>query len=105
MDEGVATSSASSSSRELQEDPPTIPERSNGVDITDAFDRLDLQCTPKSSRHDITNLQNNPFKEMIKILTCNITQFLKEFNEIGSAVQFFTCVTTDQGFVNRPESW
>ena len=45
------------------------------------------------------NLQNNPFKEMIKILTCNITKFLNEFNEIGSAVQFLDCVTTDQGFV------
>ena len=48
------------------------------------------------------NLQNNPFKEMIKILTCNITKFLNEFNEIGLAVQFLDCVTTDQGFVNRP---
>ena len=54
MDEGVASSCASGSSRERQRDPPTTPERSFGVDITDAFDRLDLECTPKSSRHDIT---------------------------------------------------
>jgi len=55
MDEGVASSCASSSSRERQRyqgDAPTTPEHSNVVDITDTFHRLDLQGTPKSSRHD-----------------------------------------------------
>ena len=33
---------------------PTTPEHSNVVDITDTFHRLDLQGTPKSSRHHIT---------------------------------------------------
>ena len=57
MDEGVASSCASSSSRERQRyqgDAPTTPEHSNVVDITDTFHRLDLQGTPKSSRHHIT---------------------------------------------------
>ena len=57
MDEEVTSSCASSSSREQQiyeEDAPTTPEHSNVVDITDTFHELNLQGTPKSSRHHIT---------------------------------------------------